>query len=85
MPLGSTGMSTMKSFQIWKGMSLSRMILSGTRCCAGAWRDMGSQSSLSRIALDRLQMDSAVDPHLEGQGAPQNVSPSIIKAQCLQM
>jgi hypothetical protein len=60
---------------------IGQTILSGTRCCAGDWRDRRSQSLLSRIALARLQMDSTMDPHSEGQGAPPKVSQSIIKAR----
>ena len=54
-PLGLTGMFTMRSLSNQIGMSLSRTILSGTRCCAGDWRDRRFLSLLSRIALDSLQ------------------------------
>ncbi len=83
MPLGLTGMSTIRSCPIPKGASSAKTILSGMRCCAADWRDRGSQLLLSRIALARLQMDSAMDPHSEGQGAPPKVSRSIIKGRPL--
>ena len=83
MSCGLTGMSTIRSRPIPKGMSFAKMIFFGTRCFAGEWRDLGYQSLLSRIAMARLQMDSGMDPHSEGQGAPPKPSQSIINARPL--
>ena len=56
----------MRSLLILKGMPFSKIILFGTRCWAGDWRDRGFQSSFRRMALARSKLDSAMDPHSFG-------------------
>jgi hypothetical protein len=69
-PLGSTGMSTMRSLLVTNGMLLGTMFLGGIRSRLSDAKNVeGSHLLLSKIALIRLQIDSEIDPHSEGQGA----------------
>ena len=77
-----TGMSTMRSCPILKGMSSGRTSLGGTWAwAAAAKRVSGSQSSCCKIAFIKLQTDSEIAPHSKGQGAPLKESLSIIRAR----
>jgi hypothetical protein len=82
MPLVSTGMLTMRSRPISKGMSYNRTSLGGTWVWAAvAKRVSGSQSLCCKIAFIKLQTDSEIVPHSKGQGEPPKESLSIIRTR----
>jgi hypothetical protein len=82
MLLALTGMSTMRSCPIRKGTLSDRTSLVGTWAwAAAAKRVSGSQSSCCKIAFIKLQTDSEIAPHSEGQGVPPKESLSIIRAR----
>jgi hypothetical protein len=89
-PQGLIGISTTSSFHCPKGISLLRVIFVGTRCWLDAYFLLGSQSLLCRIAVARLQIDSDIAPHSDGQGFPPKLKWSImrrrpISTSCMQV
>jgi hypothetical protein len=83
-PLGSTEISPMRSLPIPNGMLSGSMFLGGIRCWPSDAKNVeGYHLLLSKIELIRLQIDSEIDSHSEGQGALQKDSLSIIRASSL--
>jgi hypothetical protein len=66
-------MSTINSFPMPKGTSLSIIVGGGTKFWVGECRSVGSHESSCRMAVARLQMGSENTPHSFGQGDLLNV------------
>jgi hypothetical protein len=72
-PLGFTLMSTINSFPMPKGTSLSIVLCGGTKVWVGEFSLVGSHESSCRIAIARSQIGSKKAPHLFEHGHPPNV------------
>ena len=82
-PRGSMGTLTMSSLPIAKGTLSSRQSLYEMSAWTDACKVCGSQSLHFSSSFARSQIVSDIIPHLNGQGAPPNVSRRVMIARSL--